>query len=514
MDQGTRAGLRLQIVLSLAALMIFAFVPLYFAVASLARATLLGVRDQTARALGRAVATHVAAVPRGDQDALAATLKAHLIGGDVEALCVYGPTGEADLCAGDLGQAALRPPLEPPYREALVQVHGGRHGRAADVVVPLEEGALVARVRTGEDGARFAPLSTLVGLYMATFGLAMVVFAYFALTRLLVRPIEALSQAADRVARGSRTIVMPRQGPREIGELASSLQAMTDKLLADEGTLRAKVEELTASRQRLTETREQLVRSERLASVGRLAAGIAHEVGNPIAAMMGMEELLLEGDLPSETQRDFLQRMKRETDRIHRVVRDLLDFARPEHARVEAGASASANVAAVLGDVAALLRPQRAFRGVELLVEVEDPELRVRMSPDRLTQVVLNLAMNAGDALAGPATSSHPPSHPSGGLRIGAPRDDSPAGPAGRVTLRAVRRGDGPVDVVVEDTGPGIPEELRARVFEPFVTTKEVGQGTGLGLAVCRGLVEAAGGTITLDGTYTAGARFVVRLLV
>jgi signal transduction histidine kinase len=223
-----------------------------------------------------------------------------------------------------------------------------------------------------------------------------------------------------------------------------------------------------------------------MASVGRMAAGVAHEIGNPIAAILGMEELLLDGDVAKEDQEDFLRRMKKETERIHRVLRDLLDFARPERETPSEGAAPSASVRAVLDDVVGLLRPQKEFREVEIAIEVDgDPQ--VRLAPGRLTQVLLNLALNAGDAM------------------------DSPAAKGGRLVLRASRQ-DRTVRLEVEDTGAGVPAALQDRIFEPFVTTKEVGEGTGLGLAVCRGIVEGAGGTIALDPSFGTGARFVVEL--
>jgi signal transduction histidine kinase len=305
-----------------------------------------------------------------------------------------------------------------------------------------------------------------------------------ALTRLIVRPVEALASATDRVASGSRKLQVPRSGARELVELSASVEAMTERLLAEERKLRSKVDELTETTRRLTEARSQLVHSEKMASVGRMAAGVAHEIGNPIAAMLGMEELLLDGDVAKEDQEDFLRRMKKETERIHRVLRDLLDFARPEREAVSEGTAPSASVRAVLDDVVGLLRPQKEFREVAIAIEVEgDPQ--VRLAPGRLTQVLLNLALNAGDAM-GEAKDSH-------------------------LVLRASRH-DTTVRLEVEDTGPGVPVELRDRIFEPFVTTKEVGEGTGLGLAVCRGIVEGAGGTIALDAAYEKGARFVVEL--
>ena len=140
---------------------------------------------------------------------------------------------------------------------------------------------------------------------------------------------------------------------------------MAAKLIAEEATLILKVEELTDTTRRLTDTRAQLVRSERMASVGRLAAGLAHEIGNPIAALMGMEDLLLEGDLDAEAQRDFLQRMRRETERIHVVVRDLLDFARPEgHVEQEAGPPVPADVGAVARRRRRAREAAEAFRSV------------------------------------------------------------------------------------------------------------------------------------------------------
>jgi signal transduction histidine kinase len=356
-----------------------------------------------------------------------------------------------------------------------------------DVVVPKDDIAVVARLRTDEDVDRATPLVRLVGLYMLTFALALLVFAYFALTRVIVRPIERLVHAADRIASGSRKLAMPRAGAREITDLGASVQAMATKLIADEEAMRLKVDELTRTSKQLGEAQSQLVRSERLASVGRLAAGLAHEIGNPIAALMGMEEILLEGDIAAEDQRDFLRRMKKETERIHGILRDLLDFARPEAAPTSIPPE-PAYVAQTVEDVVALCAPQKLFKSIEIDRDVEalDPPLRVPLSSQRLMQVLLNLLMNAASAMTSARKGT--------GVRVRA-------------------RADGAhVRIEVEDDGPGVAAEIEAKLFEPFVTTKDVGEGTGLGLAVCRGIVESAGGEIGLDRGYTNGARFVIRL--
>jgi signal transduction histidine kinase len=479
-------GLRVQIVLALAGLMLLANVPLFFAVASLTRATLAGARVDAARALGRAVAAHVGDARRGgDRSALQRTLASHVGETGAIALVVYDDDGRAEASAGDRDEIALMHAPSRPYGESATPVRG-LTGRALEVAVPNATGVVVARLRTDDDVDRAAPLVRIVALYITTFALAVLVFAYFALTRLIVRPVESLAHAADKVASGARVLEVPRVGARELADLGTSVRAMTARLVADEEKLRAKIEEVTRANRRLGEAQAHLARSERLASVGRLAAGIGHEIGNPIAAIMGILELLLAGDLSKETERDFIERMKKETERIHVILRDLLDFARPETA-TSRQLREPARLEDVIKDVVSLVRPQKSFREISLTVDL-GPELpQVDLPAPRLTQVLLNLALNAGDAVASKKQ--------------------------GHVHIRARRDGNR-VRVEVEDDGPGIAPEVRERLFEPFVTTKDVGAGTGLGLAVCRGLVEAAGGEIALDATYTQGARFLVYLRV
>jgi len=484
-----QAGLRLQIVLALAGLMVLAFVPLFFAVASLARATVLGAREQAARMLGRAIAAHVAdARAQGQPGAVERALRGHAGWDDVDAICVFERDGQRLACAGSpIDTGAMRAP--PPASGEAVAMVRGADGRALEITSPAGDLAVVTHVHVEERSGPGTALVRLVALYMVTFALALLVFAYFALTRLIVRPLEQLVDAADRVAGGARSLRVPRSGARELAELAASVQTMAERLIAEEARLVLKVEELTEMTQRLTQAQAQVVRSERMASVGRLAAGVAHEIGNPIAALVGMQELLLDGDLPGEQQRDFLQRMRRETDRIHTVIRDLLDFARPEGTPAPgSGAPAPADVRSVAGDVVALVKPQKHFRNVRVDVDVEGVPL-VGMPAPRLTQVLLNLVLNAGASVAG--------ARPEGG----------------RITVRA-RAQDGRVRIEVEDDGAGVAPAVRDRLFEPFVTTKDVGEGTGLGLAVCRGLVESVGGEIGLDATFEAGARFTVVLPV
>ena len=142
----------------------------------------------------------------------------------------------------------------------------------------------------------------------------------------------------------------------------------------------------------------------------------------------------------------------------------------------------------MIDDALNLVRPQREFKAIETKVDLE-PDLAVALSPQRLTQVLLNLLLNAGAAISVAASDKTP-----------------------TVTVRAKRLEDGVVRIEVEDNGPGVPKDIAPRIFDPFMTTKDVGAGTGLGLAVCRGIVEGAKGRIFVDADYADGARFIVEL--
>jgi two-component system NtrC family sensor kinase len=313
---------------------------------------------------------------------------------------------------------------------------------------------------------------------------SLLIIAYFALTHLIVRPLDGLSGAAQSVTLGSRQLLVPETRVRELSELGASLKRMTDRLLAKEDSLQQQIDEVERTTRELGKAQRELVRSERLASVGRLAAGLAHEIGNPIAAMIGLADLVLDGGLNPEEQRDFIKRMRAETERVNRTLRDLLQFARPAREGGDAP-MAPGEVEGAIHDTAALVMHQASLRDLELCIDVHPGLPRVTLGSEQLIQVVLNLILNAADALQGQA--------------------------GGRVSVVASKDGDG-VRILVEDNGEGVPSSIADQIFEPFFTTKEVGKGTGLGLSVCQSLVAAAGGSLSLDTTYTSGARFVVHL--
>jgi two-component system, NtrC family, sensor kinase len=298
------------------------------------------------------------------------------------------------------------------------------------------------------------PLSfiLLVGLVIADVGI-IVVFGRYLLTRLVTRPVEALVAATEAVAGGEFERRAPAAATRELDALAGSVNRMTERLLDAQGAL---------------------VRAEKLASVGRLAAGIAHEVGNPLAAIANYAEVLRRRGVDPE----IVQALEREADRIDTIVRGLLDYARPSEA-----ARDSIDLTALVAGAVELLRTQGLLRALDVREEA-DGAPSVRGDSAALEQVLVNLLLNAVDA----------------------------AGTGGRIRVRTEVAPSGRARVIVADSGPGVPETDRARVFDPFFTTKPPGRGTGLGLAIVQRVVEDHGGTVVAERAPEGGAAFVVTL--
>lgn len=455
-------GLRLQLLLALGTLVLAAYMPLYFGIMSVTR--LLG-RASEERVVLAEMRGFIAAHGH-DSCALTGAAPVTIVG------CVRFERGQLVESRGPNTAGLTASPIDRRREDTI------------DVAGVVGEGESVTVRALVELHPPAVPVSQVFLLYIGLFGIVLLAFSYVALTRLIVRPIEELARGADDVAGGARKLRLPRGPSREIAALGDSLQSMTTRLIAEEAALRLKVKELTETTEKLTQMQSQLVRSEQMASVGRLAAGVAHEIGNPIAAILGLFDLM-DDDLDAETKLDFLGRIRKETERIKTIVRDLLDFARPERGNDASGILPCATVEQALDDVLSLVKPQRQFRDIDVETDLKTDSVAVSLSTQRITQVVLNLMLNAAGALENTAKP--------------------------RIVVRLIKVGD-VARIEVEDNGPGVAEDLTERIFLPFVTTKDVGEGSGLGLSVCRGLVEAARGRIFVDRTYTKGARFVVEL--
>ena len=227
-----------------------------------------------------------------------------------------------------------------------------------------------------------------------------------------------------------------------------------------------------------------MIRSAKLASVGQLAAGIAHEIGNPLTVMLGFFDVLDGmGGMPDDA-REHLRTMRHEAERVNRIIRDLLDYARANPEPVD-----EIPLGEVIDGTVGLLAPQKPFRTIEIQVTVPSDLPAVRANRDRLRQVLVNVLLNAADAIG------------EGG---------------GTVSVKAERAslssGAAAVRVLVADSGPGIPAELMDTLFDPFVSSKPPGAGTGLGLAVSQAIVDGLGGTIRAWNPPGGGACFELLL--
>ena len=266
-------------------------------------------------------------------------------------------------------------------------------------------------------------------------------------------------------------------------------------------------EELRRSYEELKQSQDLLVRQEKLASLGRLAAGVAHELNNPLSAVAGFAEALQRqviggecgGDRRFEDCREYLGMMQTEVARAAAIVRRLLDFARQREPTF-----GPVDLTQVVREAVAFVERQARLANRQIVVSSDNESFVVRGDPQMLHQVLLNLLTNALDAVEGGGEISV-------AMSMGQLGKD-----ATRVDLSTNRPVDGSaewVDVIVSDTGTGIAPEHLGKVFDPFFTTKEAGKGTGLGLAICQSIVEQHGGAIQIrSGGVGKGTEVVMRL--
>lgn len=247
------------------------------------------------------------------------------------------------------------------------------------------------------------------------------------------------------------------------------------------GEMERKVEERTET---LRETQAQLIQSGKLAAVGTLAAGVAHELNQPLMIIRGYaQELLTDERVASEEIRDDLRRIEAQTTRMAAIINHLRDFSRESKGRREV-----TDLNRLVKEALAFLGQQLEAHDVAAVQELDPARPTVRVDPLQIEQVLLNLITNARDAME------------STGMRA--------------ITIRTDVVSDSRVALSVTDTGPGIPEEIRTRIFDPFFTTKEVGKGTGLGLSICHGIIEEHGGVLMMESPVAdgRGARFTIIL--
>ena len=238
---------------------------------------------------------------------------------------------------------------------------------------------------------------------------------------------------------------------------------------------------LAQSHQDLRETQQQLIQSEKMASVGQLAAGVAHEINNPLGTILLYSHMILEKLEQKDSRREELDTIAKEATRCRGIVRGLLDFARQRKLQVE-----NVDVNRILEEGISLVAAQPSFQKVEISKALDPSLPTTEGDPVQLKEVFLNILSNAGEAM--------------------------PQGGKVTVISRFREAGSHPIEIMIRDTGQGIPQENLNKIFMPFFTTKKIGQGTGLGLAIAYGIVKMHRGAIDVQSKAGEGTTFWVKL--
>jgi two-component system NtrC family sensor kinase len=309
-------------------------------------------------------------------------------------------------------------------------------------------------------------LLTFLGISLGGILLSVVV-CYF-LSRTLTKPVEELVIAAQNLARGDlKQRVRPETPVRELEALDNAFNVMAASIEERDEQLRRRAQ-------------NEIMESKKLAMIGQLASGVAHEINNPLGGILLFSHLLLRKAPEEGPERENLERIAREAERCQKVVRGLLDFAGQREPTTE-----QLDVNNVVEKAISLLENQSLFHNIEIVKQLQQGMPRICADESQIEQVFVNIVMNAAEAMEG-----------HGSLKI---------------NTNQTATGNG-VAISFSDTGPGISEEDLQQLFQPFFTTKEVGYGTGLGLSISHGIIERHGGTIKAVSSLGKGSTFIVTL--
>ncbi|WP_277058107.1 sensor histidine kinase [Trichlorobacter lovleyi] len=304
----------------------------------------------------------------------------------------------------------------------------------------------------------------------------------FILSRIVVAPVNRLLSATEKITGGVYGHQLTVTGALELARLAESFNAMSSTLEQKQHEVTSHVAMLEQVNRDLQLAREEAVRSEKMASVGLLAAGTAHEIGTPLASVIGYAEILSQELENNPVQADYLARILDSCGRIDRIVKGLLEYARPKQAAHE-----PVDLSLLMRATVELLQHQGFFKGIKLTMTTEFASSLASLDPHQLQQVLINLLINASDAM------------PQGG----------------DIKLVLKQDADKKAQLLeVWDTGTGIAPEHLGKLFDPFFTTKSPGKGTGLGLAISARIIESFGGRITVQSRVGLGSCFTIHLPV
>lgn len=307
------------------------------------------------------------------------------------------------------------------------------------------------------------------------------------LSRIYFRPLKRLAKRAETYQDDGSLLFSVRKEDNEFSVLSSSLNKMLNRITEDKRVLKETIESLQNANRELKKAQNNVIRAEKLATVGRLTSGIAHEIGNPIGIVLGYLDLLKQTDLKPEERGDFITRSEKEITRINHIIRQLLDMS-----RTTADEAKSISIHQLLQELMVVFSYQPAANNINFESQFVASEDSVFADPDRLRQVFLNILLNAVDAINSD-TSSQPLIKLITECHAGDADENS-------------------IVISIQDNGPGIQASHLSHVFDPFFTTKQPGKGTGLGLSVSFMIIEKLGGHISVTSSKDNGTVFQVKL--
>jgi len=316
----------------------------------------------------------------------------------------------------------------------------------------------------------------LILIYILLNTLVLISVGLYLLSRSVVNPVHKLLHITEAFRKGESLPLFPAVTENEMGQLNRSLKMMLKRLEENKEELQAHIASLEKANEEIRKTQAELIKSEKLASVGRLATGIAHEIGNPMGIILGYMDLLKRNDLTAPERQDFLGRVEAEITRINGIIRQLLDFSRPAGGEPE-----ETSVHEVILATLKMLEPQPLMAGIEPNIRFDAARDTIWADPNQLQQVFLNIIMNAADAMDAEKS----------------------------LTIRTFTTGN-TITIQFEDTGTGIPEQDMDGIFDPFYSTKPPGKGTGLGLSVSYTIIKGLGGTIRAENNPGPGVTITL----
>lgn len=310
--------------------------------------------------------------------------------------------------------------------------------------------------------------------------LLFVMFGFYQLYRRLLKPINQLVDTAEEFRDENDFTFLPETRSGEFNRLSHTLNKMLARINRDKSKLQETILDLEATNMKLINTQQEVIRAEKLASVGRLSAGVAHEIGNPIGIVIGYLDLLKKASITKEQKKDFISRAEKEVSRINTIIRQLLDFARQPLDEPQSEIS----IHETINEVVEICSVQPMMARIKVAIETTAAENLVVGTNGQLKQIFLNLLINAADA-------------------INSTNNDCDEG---KIIIRTIvldhadaeDRG-GYIQIQFIDNGSGIETDNLGNIFDPFYTTKEPGKGTGLGLSICFTLIESMGGNIKAE---------------